>query len=727
MTRSDRGRRSTARSLAVVRGRRTPTRTTSSAATATSSRDLVAGRPSRAVTGRRRPRPTQRAPGRAVRGAGARADRRRPYTLRRASRRRQRHGAAARPVPVLADARRRRPPPVRRGPPRAAVGGARRPRRWSTRASPAPPSRCGRRRPGPSASSATGTAGTAAATRCARSAPSGVWELFVPGVGHGARYKFEIVGADGHLRLKADPMAQCAEHAAGDGVSVVFESQPRVGATTTWMAAARPTRHRGVAAAVASTRSTSARGAARPTTPTAGSAGTTSPRGSPTTSPTSASPTSSCCPWPSTPSAARGATRSSGYYAPTSRFGDPDDFRRFVDHLHQRGIGVHRRLGARPLPEGRLGPRPLRRHRPLRARRPPPGRAPRLGHARVQLRAHRGAQLPRRQRPVLARRVPRRRPAGRRRRVDALPRLLPAGAAQWVPNAHGGRENLEAIDVPAGDEHRRARRVPRRAHDRRGVDGVARACRTRSTPAASASPTSGTWAGCTTRSPTSSATRCTAAATTTSSPSGSCTRGPSTSCCRCRHDEVVHLKGSLLGKMPGDDWQQLRQPAGAATRWMWAHPGKQLLFMGGELAPAAGVVPRHARLDWHLLDHAAHAGVRDCLARAQPARGRAPGAVAARPRPRGLRLARGQRRRPLLLRVRAAAARSGDVAGRRRRQPHAGAAPRLPRRRARGRAVAGGARPPTTPAGGGAASTRSRAAPTRPRPSSGTASRRRCC
>ncbi|MFM2406023.1 MAG: 1,4-alpha-glucan branching protein GlgB [Pseudomonadota bacterium] len=93
------------------------------------------------------------------------------------------------------------------------------------------------------------------------------------------------------------------------------------------------------------------------------------------------------------------------------------------------------------------------------------------------------------------------------------------------------------------------------------------------------------------------------------------------------HDEVVHGKGSLLGKMPGDRWQQfanLRSYLG----FMWGHPGKKLLFMGGEFAQQREWSEARS-LDWHLLDHGpdapAHRGmqalVRDLnrLLRAEPA------------------------------------------------------------------------------------------------------------
>jgi 1,4-alpha-glucan branching enzyme len=73
------------------------------------------------------------------------------------------------------------------------------------------------------------------------------------------------------------------------------------------------------------------------------------------------------------------------------------------------------------------------------------------------------------------------------------------------------------------------------------------------------------------------------------------------------HDEVVHGKKSLLSKMPGDRWQQFANLR-AYLAFMWAHPGKKLLFMGVELAQPAEW-NHDAQLDWAVLEQADHAGV----------------------------------------------------------------------------------------------------------------------
>ena len=141
-------------------------------------------------------------------------------------------------------------------------------------------------------------------------------------------------------------------------------------------------------------------------------------------------------------------------------------------HLSPGRSRRHPRLGARAFSAGSLGARQVRRHRALRTRRPAPRPACRLGNPHLQLRPPRGTQLFVLVRLLVARRIPFRRPARRRRRLDALPRLLAQGgrvAAQQVRRT--GKSRCRRF--PQGSQHDGARRVSRRADHRRGIDRLA--------------------------------------------------------------------------------------------------------------------------------------------------------------------------------------------------------------------------------------------------------------
>ena len=296
-----------------------------------------------------------------------------------------------------------------------------------------------------------------------------------------------------------------------------------------------------------------------------------------------------------------------GYFAPTSRYGTPDEFRAFVDRLHARGPRRDPRLGAGALPARRLRARALRRHRALRARGSAPRRASGLGHARLQLRPHRGAQLPRRERALLARAstTPTACASTPSRRCSTA--TTRARRASGCRTQYGGREDLEAIAFLARAQRGRPRPRAR-----------ARSWPPRSRPPGRASrgrPTLGGlgfgfkwnmgWMHDTLeyfqRDPVH---RRHHHDELTFSLMYAFTEN---FVLPLSHDEVVHGKGSLLDKMPGDRWQQLANLR-ALYGYMWAHPGKKLLFMGGELAQEREW--SHDRsLDWHLLERPEHAGV----------------------------------------------------------------------------------------------------------------------
>ncbi|MCB0902061.1 MAG: 1,4-alpha-glucan branching enzyme, partial [Actinobacteria bacterium] len=158
---------------------------------------------------------------------------------------------------------------------------------------------------------------------------SGVWEVFVPEIGPGTRYKYEIIGRDGVRRLKADPMAQATEVPPATA-SVVFSSDYRW-ADADWMTqrAERPAHASPMSiyeVHLGSWRQgLSYQQLAEELTNYVVAHGFTHVE---------------FLPVMEHPFGGSWGYQVSAYYAPTARFGNPDDFRHLVDRLHQAGIGV---------------------------------------------------------------------------------------------------------------------------------------------------------------------------------------------------------------------------------------------------------------------------------------------------------------------------------------------------------------------------------------------------
>ena len=179
-------------------------------------------------------------------------------------------------------------------------------------------------------------------------------------------------------------------------------------------------------------------------------------------------------------------------------------------------------------------------------------------------------------------------------------------------------------------------------------------------------------------------------------------------------------QGLAPRKMPGDRWQQFANLR-ALYAYMWAHPGKKLLFMGGELAQDDEW--SHDRsLDWHLLEHKEHSGVHALVRELNARLPRRAGALGARPRSGRVHVARGERREPQRPCVRPVRQRH-DAAARLRLQPLARGAPRATASACRRRAAGSSGSTPTRPTT--AARTSATSAASRARRGRGTSSRSR--
>ncbi|MEZ5181146.1 MAG: 1,4-alpha-glucan branching protein GlgB [Acidimicrobiales bacterium] len=297
------------------------------------------------------------------------------------------------------------------------------------------------------------------------------------------------------------------------------------------------------------------------------------------------------------------------YFAPAARWGEPDDLKAMVDVLHDAGIGVLLDWVPAHFPKdewalGRFDGTPLYEHGdPRKGEHQDWGtyvfdygrggvRSFLLSNARFWLDEYHVDGL----------------------RVDAVASMLyldySRAAGEWVPNEHGGRENLEAVSFLREmnvDVHEERPGVLSVAEESTAWPGVSR-------PVHEGGLGFGFkwnmgWMHDT-------------LAYFAHEPVhrrhhhhdltfGMHYAHTENFVLPLSHDEVVHGKGSLLRKMPGDRWQQLANLR-ALYAWMWAHPGKQLLFMGGEIAQDREW-DHDASLDWHVLEDPGHAGVQQLV------------------------------------------------------------------------------------------------------------------
>jgi 1,4-alpha-glucan branching enzyme len=434
---------------------------------------------------------------------------------------------------------------------------------------------------------------------------SGIWELFVPGIEEGSAYKYEIRTKEGRLRLKADPVAFAAELPPANA-SIVHRSKHKW-SDASWLErrAKSDALHEPMSIyevhlgswrrnPLEGDRSLNYLELADELSAYVADLGFTHVE---------------LMPIMEHPFAGSWGYQVTGYYAPTSRFGTPDDFRTFVDRMHANEIGVLLDWVPAHFPRDDWalalfdGTHLYEHADPRRGAHPDWGtlifnlsrdevRNFLLANGLYWLKEHHADGL----------------------RVDAVASMLyldySRKEAEWVPNEYGGRENLEAVEfLKRMNEivYGREPGVTTAAEESTAWPGVSR-------------PTylgglgfgfkwnMGWMHDTLTYFQKDPVYRRFHHHTLTFSLMYAFSEN---FILPLSHDEVVHGKRSLLDKMPGDRWQKFANLR-SLYAYMWAHPGKKLLFMGGELAEW-DEWNYDGSLHWNLLEYPEHQGVQSLI------------------------------------------------------------------------------------------------------------------
>ncbi|MGO1051726.1 1,4-alpha-glucan branching protein GlgB [Crossiella sp. CA198] len=428
---------------------------------------------------------------------------------------------------------------------------------------------------------------------------SGVWEVFVPGVQPGTKYKFKLLGQDNSWYEKADPLAFAAEVPPATASIVTVDRHEWVDAE--WLVTREATDWSRSPISVYEVHLGSwkpgldYRELAKELGDYLEQTGFTHIE---------------LMPVAEHPFGGSWGYQVTSYYAPTSRFGSPDDFRYFVDHLHSRGIGVIVDWVPAHFPKdswalAQFDGQPLYEHAdPRRGEHPDWGTLV-FDFGRTEVRNFLVANalywIDEFHIDGL--------------RVDAVASMLyldySREEGQWLPNAHGGRENLDAVQFLQelnATVYKRHPGVMMIAEESTSWPGVTRP--THLGGLGFGFKWNMGWMHDTLRylqhDPVHRSFH-------HNELTFSLVYAWSENfVLPLSHDEVVHGKGSLWTRMPGDHWNKA---AGlrALLAFMWAHPGKQLLFMGGEFGQIAEWSESRS-LDWHLLEDPHHAGIQKLVA-----------------------------------------------------------------------------------------------------------------